>query len=100
VPGFLRCEDTYPDQDEAAKWWASFSLALEGWWQERPEKGDIADDVNGRLGEITPVKRWLVRLFIKKLRMLEANGEQFTQLISPKHSHKRGKKPICMRPAA
>jgi hypothetical protein len=99
VPGFLRCEDTYPDQDEAAKWWASFSLALEGWWQGRLQKGDIADDVNGRLGGITPVKRWLVRLFIKKLKMLEANGEQFTQLISPKHDHKRGKKPIRMRPA-
>ena len=74
-------------------------MALEGWWQGRLQKGDIADDVNGRLGGITPVKRWLVRLFIKKLKMLEANGEQFTQIISPKHGHKRGKKPIRMRPA-
>ena len=31
VPGFLQCEDTYPNQDEAAEWYASFRAALEGW---------------------------------------------------------------------
>jgi hypothetical protein len=94
IPGFLQCEDTYPNQDAAADWYTSFRKALNGWWRGQPETGDMADDLNRRLGESTPVKHWLVRLFLRKLRRLEENGEQFTNLVMPGHSHRRGTRPI------
>jgi len=93
VPGFLRCEDTYPDQDEAAKWWKAFCSALMAWWQGKPEGGEDAGEVNARLGESGPVKRWLVRLFLLKLRLLEAHGE-IVRLVNPKPGVKRGTRPI------
>jgi hypothetical protein len=94
IPPFLRCEDTYPNQDEASLWWRSFSSALKGWGQGNPESGGVANDVNKRLGEATPVKRWLVRLFLRKLDMLVANDEQLTQLVRADHDHMRGTKPL------
>ena len=94
VPGFLQCTDTYPNQDEAAEWYRSFCEALQGWWQEHPGKNGVADDVNQRLGKTTPVKRWLVRLFLRKLKRLEENGEQFTSLVNPLPSHRRGARSV------
>lgn len=94
IPCFLQCEDTYPNQDKVAEWYRAFCAALSGWWREQPEKGDVADEVNQRLGETTPVKRWLVRLLLRKLRRLEQNDEQFTNLVAPKHNHKRGTSPV------
>jgi hypothetical protein len=90
VPGFLQCEDTYPDHEAAAEWWSRFLAALSAWWQEQDAEGDIADDAYRRLGDRTPVKRWLVRLLARKLRRLEENGEQLTHLVRPKHRHRRG----------
>lgn len=95
IPGFLQCEDTYPNQDEAAEWYNAFCKALQGWWRGQPGSGGVADDVNQRLGEATPVKRWLVRLLLRKLKRLEQNDEQFTNLVSPRHSHKRGTRTVA-----
>ena len=36
VPKFLHCEDTYPDPNEAARWWQDFLAALRGYWQDQP----------------------------------------------------------------
>ncbi len=94
IPGFLRCEDTYPNQDEAAEWYRDFRTALQNWWQGKSGNGRVTDDVNQRLGEHTAVKSWLVRLLLRKLERLEQNDEQFTNLVSPKHSHKRGTRSI------
>ena len=55
--------------------------------------GALADDVKRRLGESTQVKRWLVRFFRRMLKRLEENGEQFTNLVSPNHSHRRRTRP-------
>jgi len=96
IPGFLQCEDTYPNQDEAAEYYRSFHKALQNWWQGKPGSGRVADDVNQRLGEATPVKSWLVRLLLRKLERLEQNGEQFTNLVNPKHSHKRGTRSVSL----
>ena len=95
VPGFLQCEDTFPDQDKTAAWWRSFLPALKAWQSQSPETGAVADDVNGRLGQSTPVKRWLVRLLARRLKRLEENGEQFTSLVSAGHDHKRGSLPLA-----
>ncbi len=90
VPGFLQCEDTYPNHEQAAQWYVPFCRALRGWWQGQPEDGGVADDVNRRLGTDTPVKRWLVRLLLHKIKRLELNGERFTHLVIPTHDHRRG----------
>ena len=94
VPGLLQCEDTYPNQDEAAVWWRSFCDALASWWQGRAAIGPVADDAYQRLGPRTPMKRWLVRLFLRKIRRLEENGEEFTRLINPPSHSKRGARPV------
>jgi len=73
VPGFLHCEDTYPDRTEASAWWQEFTGALGDWWQSNWRLGSVADELARRLGEPTPVKRWLVRLYLHKLRRLEMN---------------------------
>jgi hypothetical protein len=97
VPGFLRCEDTYPNHDEAAPWWRAFLQALDAWWQGNPMNGAVADDVRRRLGKPTDLKRWLVRLYARRLRRLEENGEQFSQLVRTDHTHKRGTRPLHAR---
>lgn len=97
VPGFLKCEDTYPNHDEAAAWWRGFLQALDAWWQGTPAKGVVADDVSQRLGESTSLKRWLVRLYARRLRRLEENGEEFSRLVNPNHTHKRGTKPLTVK---
>lgn len=94
IPGFLQCEDTYPNQDEAAELYKAFRIALNNWWNGQLDEGTVAKDVNKRLGESTPVKRWLVRLLLRKLKRLEENQEQFTNLVTPKHDHRRGARSV------
>ena len=99
VPGFLRCEDTYPSQDDAATWWTAFCTALDGWWRDQPAGDEVARDIGKRLGDPTPIKRWLARLYLRKLRRLEENGVQLTQLVNAgsgpsDHSRRRGTKPL------
>lgn len=92
VPGFLQCEDTYPDHDKVASWYADFCAALEAWWKGETASGIVANDVAERLGEPTPLKRWLVRLLRHKLRNYEKG--QFGSLVHPNNSHKRGTSPL------
>jgi len=74
VPGFLMCQDTIPDLKETGVWWREFLAALDAWWQERPATGSVAEDVGARLGDPNPLKRWLVRLYAKRLRVIEETG--------------------------
>ena len=94
VPGFLRCEDTYPNQDEAAAWYAQFCAALDAWWQGNKPSGPVGEMVCERLGESSPVKQWLVRLFLKKLRMYEATSGILKSLVLPGPNQKRGTKSL------
>jgi len=75
VPGFLMCQDTTPNPEQAAAWWREFLAALDAWWQEQPAGGSLAENVNTRLGKSTPLKRWLVRLYAKRLRVIEKTGD-------------------------
>jgi len=95
VPGFLRIDDTHPSQDQAAAWWRAFCEALDSWWRGEPQVGGVADDVDRRLGAHTAVKRWLVRLLLKKLRHLERNGEGLAKLVNPPPGTKRGARPVA-----
>jgi len=94
IPGFLRCEDTYPNQDEAATWYRQFCNALDAWWKNQKPTGPAGEQVSRSLGESSPVKRWLVRLFLKKLKMYESTSGIFKSLINPGPHRKRGTKRI------
>ena len=90
VPGFLSCEDTYPNQDEAAKWYAEFCAALDAWWRGQSPAGRVGRTVTERLGESSPIKQWLVRLLLKKLRMYEGTSGILKNFVHPKPHQKRG----------
>jgi hypothetical protein len=90
VPGFLRCEDTWPDPDLASTWWEAFLSALRGWWRGQPEKGEVADEIARRLGERTPTKRWLVRLLVRRLEMAAAQGGKLGLLVHAPPDARRG----------
>jgi hypothetical protein len=92
VPGFLRCEDTYPNQDAAAAWYTQFCAALDAWWQGHGPTSDVSKMVCERLGESSPVKRWLIRLLLKKLRMYESSSGILRGLVNPKPNQNRGTK--------
>jgi len=81
IPDFLLAADTWPAHPQAARWYGQFISALDAWWHDGPMAGDVAREVSTRLGDPTPVKRWLVRLFARKLRRLEENGEQFASFV-------------------
>ena len=94
VPGFLQIEDTHPSQDEAGAWWKAFVGALDAWWQGEPAGGPVAEDVARRLGEATPLKRWLVRLFRRKLRFYASYEEGLGRLIHPRSDARRGTRSV------
>jgi len=81
VPGFLQCEDTVVDLDEAAVWWPQFMAALRGWWRDESTDGEVGRDVAERLGEPTPIKRWLVRLLVRQLEMLTSHNGSPRRLV-------------------
>ena len=83
VPGFLRCEDTYPNQHQASQWWQAFLVALRAWWRAKPTEGEVAVAVSRDLGEATPVKRWLVRLLVHRLELLQREGGHLKELVEP-----------------
>lgn len=75
IPGFLQCEDTFPNRKKAASYWNSFLKALDRWHQRKPLKGKVALNIKKRLGKSTPIKRWLVRLFAHKCRVLTRDNK-------------------------
>ena len=94
VSGFLQCEDTYPDRDQAAQWYGEFCRALDAWWQGKRVNGALGDMVHERLGQDSAVKRWLVRLFLKKLKTYETTGGSIGLLVNPEARQKWGTRPI------
>jgi len=66
APQFLGVEDLIPDQTAAAEWWREVKVALTSYWRNGTVTGPRAADINYRLGEPTPVRRWLVRLFVAR----------------------------------
>ncbi len=74
VPGFLQCRDTYLSKQAITQFWEPFKNALEGWWQKKPGKDKAAKQVNKLLGKRNPAKEWLVRLYLRKLRIMERDN--------------------------
>lgn len=95
VPGFLSAEVTYPNHDEAARWWRQFMAALRRWHQGECLADAVGADIARRLGPRTPLKEWLVRLYVKRLELHEASAET-GRLVNPKPGARRGQKPLCL----
>ncbi|MGD0113719.1 MAG: hypothetical protein ABSD48_17825 [Armatimonadota bacterium] len=83
VPGFLQCDDTYPDHGRAERWWRDFLSALRCYWQGQVAPGEVGDEVNQRLGSPSPEKRWLVRLLVRKLELYEQHAG-IRRLVGPR----------------
>ncbi len=94
APGFLQCEDTYIDQDQAGMWWEKFTAALDAWWRGRQSQDALYADLARRLGTPDRVKRWLVRLFARRIRMLADTGAALGRLVQPGPRTRRGTKPL------
>ncbi len=94
VPNFLHAEDTCPSSEEAAKWWREFLEALEAWWWNQSTDGSVAEDVFFRLRKRTEVKRWLVRLYVHRLRLLARHGAKVGRLVDPRSGKGWGKKAL------
>lgn len=82
----LQCEDTYPDIASYKRWYSPFISSLKAWL-------DGNCKALSELGEITPVKHWLVRVLRHKLRLYE-KYDPFGSLIGAKPSGKSGNKTI------
>jgi hypothetical protein len=83
VPDFLQAADTCTDGKQAAQWWSEFLEALSAWWQGTRAAGRIADDIAARLGDPDDIKRWLVRLYVHRLRLLARYGATVGKLVAP-----------------
>lgn len=82
----LQCEDTYPDFAAYAAWYTAFMASLSAWLD-----GDSR--AVSELGEVTPVKHWLVGILLHKLRLYEQHNP-FGRLIGAQPAGKRGTKTI------
>jgi hypothetical protein len=74
VPGFLHCDDTYPDSDEAQDWVSSFARGMRSWLSEQEPDGEVGAQVHELLGDRSPMKRWLLGLYLKKMEFLNPYG--------------------------
>lgn len=87
----LQCEDTYPDFAFCKRWYSSFMSSLTAWLEGNHE-------VLSELGDITPVKHWLVRILRHKLQLHEKHGN-LGKLIGSRPSGKSGVKTISLSSA-
>lgn len=71
VPGFLQCDDTYAGQSKHEGWVIALQEELGTWRRERKSGSVTSSEVVRCLGEATPAKQWLARLFAHKLRMTQ-----------------------------
>lgn len=90
IPSYIQCETTYPNHEEAAMFFKEVMDGMLRWCNEGIPENTVMKKVFDLLGEKTNNKIWLTLLLHKRLKILASNGEQFTSLIQPTHSNKRG----------
>jgi hypothetical protein len=84
--GILQCEDTYPDIASCQNWYASFMCSLTGWLEGHGE-------ALCELGDLTPVKHWLVRILRHKLHVY-AKSTRFGNVVGTRPSGRSGTKTL------
>ena len=85
----LQCEDTYPDIASYKRWYTLFMSSLTALLEGNRK-------ALSELGDITPVKHWLVRILRHKLQLYEKydNFAKLGNLIGARPSGRRGTKTI------
>jgi len=63
----LDCEGTYPGFSTSKEWYASSTKSLSSWLGGKA-------DATLQLGDLTPVKQWLVNVLRFRLRILEEDN--------------------------
>ena len=98
VPNILLSEHTYPNQDEACRWWPQFLSALRHWWKKEQGIGNLDENISHRLGEWSPLKAWLIKLYVRRLE-LHGGCSETARLVKPlpegRHRH-LGNRPISV----
>jgi hypothetical protein len=74
VLGFLQCEDTYRNIAGGKEWVRASVDGMRLWMTGREPDGPVASDVQRRLVDRTPVKAWLVGLYLRKVEFLNPFG--------------------------
>jgi len=85
TPPFLQCEDTYPDFVANHRHFTDLLQRLRRWLDGH--KGSVQS-----LGEMSPVKRWLVHLLWHKLVFHATHEENFAKLVGARQHGKSGSK--------
>lgn len=74
VPGFLQCDDTYPDTAEGKEWVRAFVEGIRAWMAGHELDGKVGCEIRLRLGDRTLMKLWLVGLYLKKIELANPYG--------------------------
>ena len=74
VPGYLQCEDTYRNIAGGKEWVRAFVAGMRLWIAGGEPDGTVASDIQRRLADRTPVKLWLVGLYLRKIELLNPFG--------------------------
>ncbi|MCE5259262.1 MAG: hypothetical protein LLG44_09440 [Chloroflexi bacterium] len=74
VPGFLQCEDTYSSIAGGKEWVRDFIVGMRLWVSGCRPNSALICDVYQRLAERTPIKLWLVGLYLRKIELLDPFG--------------------------
>ncbi len=83
VPNYLGPLAAPPDVAGATAWWNAFLAALDAWWRQTPlPAGEVAVLAGRDLGDSTPTKRWLVRLYAHRLRLLVEQSGILDKLVA------------------
>jgi hypothetical protein len=69
IPGFLECEDTYPDTSGFSKYASQFLVAVRKAAKADKPSNLIDTQVVELAGDMTATKSWLLRLFARKLEL-------------------------------
>lgn len=85
VPGFLQCEDTYPDFDANHRHFTELLGHLQLWL-------DGNEGAVPSLGETSPVKQWLVHLLRHNLLFHSQYEDNFAKLVGKRPHGKSGTK--------
>ncbi|KKM08335.1 hypothetical protein LCGC14_1724870, partial [marine sediment metagenome] len=97
-----RWEEARRDSKEAAAYKAAAEVGRKlvvggrAWTGDQQVAGEVADDVTRRLGEPTPVKRWVVRLLVRRLELIQTHSGSLGLLVDPAPTTRRGSKPLTL----
>lgn len=74
VPDYLQCRDTYSNIAGGKEWVRDFIIGMRLWVNGFQPNSAVACDVSQRLRGRTPIKLWLVGLYLRKIELMNPFG--------------------------